>query len=60
MSFTSSEFSMAFPYVVTADGEETVESALVAEFSEKCGHGFSESLVKINEHNAIQVINFEI
>jgi hypothetical protein len=44
MSFTSSDFSMAFPYVVTADGEETVESALVAEFSVKCGHGFSDYL----------------
>jgi hypothetical protein len=51
---------MAFPYVVTADGEETVESALLAEFSQKCGHGFSEYLVKINELDAIQVINFQI
>lgn len=47
---------MAYPYVATADGEETVENALLAEFSEKCGRGFSESLLKVNDIDAIQVI----
>lgn len=53
-SFTSSKFSMAFPYVATADGEETVESALLAELSDKCSNGFSEGLLKINEIDGIQ------
>ncbi|KAJ4807363.1 2-C-methyl-D-erythritol 4-phosphate cytidylyltransferase [Rhynchospora pubera] len=54
MSFTSSNFSMAFPYVATSDGEGTVENALLREFSETCGHGFSESLNKVNDIVAIQ------
>jgi len=53
MSFTSSNFSMAFPYVATSNGEETVQNALVTEFSEKCGQGFGDSLV-INDVDKVQ------
>lgn len=45
---------MAFPYVATSNGEETVQNALVTEFSEKCGQGFGESIV-INDIDKVQV-----
>ncbi|KAJ3680998.1 hypothetical protein LUZ60_015487 [Juncus effusus] len=53
-SFTSSNFSMAFPYVDTSDKEETLESSLIKGFSEKCGQDFAEKFLKLNDLNSIQ------
>ncbi|TVU27192.1 hypothetical protein EJB05_29785 [Eragrostis curvula] len=39
LSFTSSEFSMAFPYVATTD-DEKLENSFLSGFSENCNSGF--------------------
>ncbi|KAK3136013.1 hypothetical protein QOZ80_5BG0426700 [Eleusine coracana subsp. coracana] len=39
LSFTSSEFSMAFPYVATTD-DEKLENSLISGFAENCNSGF--------------------
>ncbi|XP_072968318.1 uncharacterized protein [Typha angustifolia] len=39
ISFTSSNFSMAFPYVAISDEEDTLESLLISGFAENCGNG---------------------
>ncbi|KAK3139214.1 hypothetical protein QOZ80_5AG0379670 [Eleusine coracana subsp. coracana] len=39
LSFTSSEFSMAFPYVATTD-DEKLENSLISGFTENCNSGF--------------------
>ncbi|XP_062183015.1 uncharacterized protein LOC133887111 [Phragmites australis] len=39
LSFTSSEFSMAFPYVATSD-DEKLENSLLSGFAENCNSGF--------------------
>ncbi|KAL5995008.1 hypothetical protein ACLOJK_025066 [Asimina triloba] len=36
MSFITSNFSMAFPYVAVSEEKETMENALVSEFTESC------------------------
>ncbi|KAL5765325.1 hypothetical protein ACOSQ2_017919 [Xanthoceras sorbifolium] len=47
-SFTSSNFSMAFPYI-SASGEDTMESLLVSEFREACGNDLRISNVAFSE-----------
>ncbi|KAG1365581.1 hypothetical protein COCNU_12G005810 [Cocos nucifera] len=39
LSFTSSNFSMAFPYVAASDEDDTLENSLISGFAENCGHG---------------------
>ncbi|KAL6653295.1 hypothetical protein ACP70R_008873 [Stipagrostis hirtigluma subsp. patula] len=39
LSFTSSEFSMAFPYVAMSD-DEKLENSLLGGFTENCNNGF--------------------
>ncbi|WVZ88176.1 hypothetical protein U9M48_034724 [Paspalum notatum var. saurae] len=39
LCFTSSEFSMAFPYVSTSD-DEKLENSLLSNFAENCNNGF--------------------
>ncbi|KAK8615242.1 hypothetical protein V6N13_069020 [Hibiscus sabdariffa] len=57
-SFTSSNFSMAFPYVATSE-EETMENLLVSSFKEACGHGLGVSNVAFSESCAIEGGDFK-
>ncbi|KAI9196610.1 hypothetical protein LWI28_025395 [Acer negundo] len=47
-SFTSSNFSMAFPYI-SASGDSMMESLLVSEFREACGNDLGISNVAFSE-----------
>lgn len=38
-SFTSSNISVAFPYVAVSDGKNTLENSLISGFAENCGNG---------------------
>ncbi|KAJ6798554.1 Uncharacterized protein M6B38_209815 [Iris pallida] len=38
-SFTSSNVSIAFPYVAMSDGKDTLENSLINGFAENCGQG---------------------
>ncbi|KAJ6846775.1 uncharacterized protein M6B38_283210 [Iris pallida] len=38
-SFTSSNVSIAFPYVAMSDGKDTLENSLITGFTENCGQG---------------------
>lgn len=69
LSFTSSNFSMAFPYVAISDEEATLENSLVSGFTENCGNGLGvnrvayvdscsisgENLQKLNDFRAVKV-----
>ncbi|OEL20045.1 hypothetical protein BAE44_0018937 [Dichanthelium oligosanthes] len=44
LSFTSSEFSMAFPYVSTTD-DEKMEDSLLSGFDENCNSGFERNRI---------------
>lgn len=39
LSFTSSNFSMAFPYVAVSDENDILENSLISGFAENCEHG---------------------
>ncbi|XP_020113709.1 uncharacterized protein LOC109727910 [Ananas comosus] len=68
LSFTSSNFSMAFPYVAISDEEATLENSLVSGFTENCGNGLGvnrvayvdscsisgENLQKLNDFRAVK------
>ncbi|XWS28219.1 hypothetical protein CRYUN_Cryun25bG0047400 [Craigia yunnanensis] len=58
VSFTRSNFSMAFPYVVPSD-EETMENLLVSGFKEACGHGLRVSNVAYSESCSIEGGDFQ-
>lgn len=46
VSFTRSNFSMAFPYVAAIE-EETVETSLISGFTETCGQGLDTSSIAL-------------
>lgn len=52
-----SNFSMAFPYIASS-GQETMESSLVSEFTEACGHDFEVSNVAFSESCTVEGENF--
>lgn len=57
VSFTKSNFSMAFPYIVSA-GEETMESSLFSEFTEACVDDFKVANVALSESCTVEGENF--
>ncbi|KAK9220659.1 hypothetical protein WN944_009082 [Citrus x changshan-huyou] len=57
VSFTKSNFSMAFPYIVSA-GEETMESSLFSEFTEACVDDFKVANVAFSESCTVEGENF--
>ncbi|KAJ4723993.1 2-C-methyl-D-erythritol 4-phosphate cytidylyltransferase [Melia azedarach] len=57
VSFMKSNFSMAFPYIASS-GQETMESSLVSEFTEACGHDFEVSNVAFSESCTVEGENF--
>ncbi|XP_050277617.1 uncharacterized protein LOC126719088 [Quercus robur] len=58
VSFTRSNFSMAFPYVAASE-EETMENLLVSGFSETCGHDLDISNVAFLESCSVKDGNFQ-
>ncbi|XP_044504707.1 uncharacterized protein LOC123224966 [Mangifera indica] len=58
VSFMSSNFSVAFPYIV-ALGEETMENLLVSEFMEDCGGDLRINNVAFSESCAVEGGNFQ-
>ncbi|XP_044469492.1 uncharacterized protein LOC123198782 [Mangifera indica] len=58
VSFTRSNFSMAFPYVA-APGEETMESVLASEFMEACGDNLRINNVAFSESCSVEGGNFQ-
>ncbi|ERM97207.1 hypothetical protein AMTRI_Chr01g102410 [Amborella trichopoda] len=47
VSFTESNFSMAFPYVDVSEENETLENSLISGFLENCEHGLEVSEVAL-------------
>jgi len=58
VSFTRSNFSMAFPYVAASE-EETMENLLVSGFTETCGHGLGISDVAFLDSCSVKGEKFQ-
>ncbi|KAL1814104.1 hypothetical protein ACET3Z_024169 [Daucus carota] len=58
-SFTKSNHSLAFPYVVASEEEDTMASSLVSEFAETCGHALGASNVAFTESCSVKGENYE-
>ncbi|XWS73401.1 hypothetical protein CRYUN_Cryun02cG0125000 [Craigia yunnanensis] len=58
VSFTRSNFSMAFPYVAPSE-EDTMENLLVSGFKDACGHGLGVSNVAFSESCSIEGGDFQ-
>ncbi|KAG5517792.1 hypothetical protein RHGRI_038232 [Rhododendron griersonianum] len=41
VSFAGANFTLAFPYIAASQEEEAVESSLISEFAETCGHNLA-------------------
>ncbi len=59
VSFTRSNFSMAFPYVAVSEEKEAMENSLVSGFSETCGHDLGVSNVAFLESCSLEGGNFK-
>lgn len=59
VSFTKSTFSLAYPYVAASEENKPLQSSLVSEFAETCGHDAGLSEVGILESCAAEGGNFE-
>jgi hypothetical protein len=58
VSFSRSNFSMAFPYVAASE-EETMENLLVSGFTETCGHGLGISDVAFMDSCSVKGEKFQ-
>lgn len=58
-SFTKSNHSLAFPYVVASEEEDTLANSLVSEFAETCGHALGASNVAFTESCSVKGANYE-
>ncbi|XP_057956281.1 uncharacterized protein LOC131149658 [Malania oleifera] len=58
VSFTESNFSIAFPYVAASDDKETMESSLISGFTETCGHDLGVNNVAFLESCSVEGDNF--
>ncbi|KAF8398622.1 hypothetical protein HHK36_017553 [Tetracentron sinense] len=59
VSFTSSNFSMAFPYVATPEEKETLENSLISGFTESCGNGLGVSDVAFMDSCSLEGEDFK-
>ncbi|KAA8537362.1 hypothetical protein F0562_026951 [Nyssa sinensis] len=59
VSFTRSNFSLAFPYVAALEEKESMEDSLISEFTETCGHDFGLRNVAFLESCSVEGENFE-
>lgn len=58
-SFTKSKQSLAFPYVAESEEKEALESSLLSEFAETCGHDLGASNVAFTDSCSVEGANFE-
>ena len=59
VSFTSANFSLAFPYIAASEEEEAIESSLISEFAETCGRNFGANKVTFLESCSLDGGNYE-
>ncbi|XP_008792520.2 uncharacterized protein LOC103709101 isoform X2 [Phoenix dactylifera] len=57
--FTSSNFSMAFPYVAISDEDDTLENSLISGFAENCGHGLKVNHIAYLDSCSVNGKNFK-
>ncbi|KAK2980863.1 hypothetical protein RJ640_003090 [Escallonia rubra] len=58
VSFTSSNFSLAFPYVAASEEKVAMESSLISEFAKTCGHDLEVSKVAFSESCSVESDDF--
>ncbi|MCD9560225.1 hypothetical protein HAX54_018727 [Datura stramonium] len=58
-SVAKSNFSLAFPYVDASEERESVESSLISEFTNTCGHGLEASNIAFSESCSVEGESFE-
>ncbi|KAJ8574008.1 hypothetical protein K7X08_010519 [Anisodus acutangulus] len=59
VSVAKSNFSLAFPYIDASEERESVESSLISEFTNTCGHGFEASNIAFSESCSVEGESFE-
>lgn len=58
-SVAKSNFSLAFPYIDASEETESVESSLISEFTNMCGHGLEASNIAFSESCSVKGESFE-
>ncbi|XP_059281678.1 uncharacterized protein LOC132035421 isoform X2 [Lycium ferocissimum] len=58
-SVAKSNFSLAFPYIDASEESESVESSLISEFTNTCGHGLEASNIAFSESCSVEGESFE-
>lgn len=58
-SVAKSNFSLAFPYIDASEETESVESSLISEFTNMCGHGLEASNIAFSKSCSVKGENFE-
>lgn len=58
-SVSKSNFSLAFPYIDASEERESVESSLISEFTNTCGHGLEASNIAFSESCSVEGESFE-
>lgn len=58
-SFTSSNISVAFPYVAMSDGKSTLENSLISGFVENCGNGLGVDQIVYTESCSVDGENLK-
>ncbi|KAM3338123.1 putative protein isoform X1 [Capsicum galapagoense] len=53
-SVAKSNFSLAFPYIDASEERESVESSLISEFTNMCGHGLEASNIAFSESCSVE------
>lgn len=59
LSFTRSNFSMAFPYVAISDEDEALENSLISGFAENCGDGLKVNHIAYLDSCSVNGKNFK-
>lgn len=59
VSVAKSNFSLAFPYIDASEERESVESSLISEFTNTCGHGLEASNIAFSESCSVEGESFE-
>uniref|UniRef100_A0A0V0HX16 Putative ovule protein n=1 Tax=Solanum chacoense TaxID=4108 RepID=A0A0V0HX16_SOLCH len=58
-SVAKSNFSLAFPYIDASEERESVESSLISEFTNTCGHGLEASNIAFSQSCSVEGGSFE-
>ncbi|KAK4380214.1 hypothetical protein RND71_002076 [Anisodus tanguticus] len=59
VSVAKSNFSLAFPCIDASEERESVESSLISEFTNTCGHGLEASNIAFSESCSVEGESFE-